>query len=126
MHACGWRRQWLSGPNVSSGYFEGIRSNEEGSAPFKCTSKNVLTHVNLAHCNESTLKFSCLSFKDDPDLLQSGIYFGRGAERPDPSHDSVVEDNVITGWNMEKHCVTAAPGVKLESHKVNRNTCKGQ
>jgi hypothetical protein len=88
--------------------------------------KNELTRLNLAHCNENTLKFSCLSFKDDPDILQSGIYFGRGAERPSPSHDSIVEDNVISGFNMDKHCVTAAPGVKLESHRVNRNTCKAQ
>ena len=86
---------------------------------------NVLTRLNLAHCNENTLKFSCLSFKDDPDILQSGIYLGRGAERPAPSHDSIVEDNAISGFNMDKHCVTAAPGVKLESHRLSRNTCKG-
>ncbi|MEO8128244.1 MAG: right-handed parallel beta-helix repeat-containing protein [Bryobacteraceae bacterium] len=87
---------------------------------------NLLTRLNLAHCNENTLKFSCLSFKDDPDILQSGIYLGRGAERPAPSHDSIVEGNVISGFNMDKHCITAAPGVKLESHQVNGNKCKGQ
>ena len=87
---------------------------------------NRLTRLNLAHCNENTLNFSCLSFKDDPDILQSGIYFGRGAERPSPSHDSTVEDNVISGFNMEKHCITAAPGVKLETHQMNRNKCTAQ
>lgn len=86
---------------------------------------NLLTRLNLAHCNENTLKFSCLSFKDDPDLLQSGIYLGRGAERPGPAHDNIVEENAISGFNMDKHCVTAAPGVKLERNRVNRNRCKG-
>ncbi len=86
---------------------------------------NLLTRLNLAHCNENTLKFSCLSFKDDPDILQSGIYLGRGAERPAPAHDNIVEENAISGFNMDKHCVTAAPGVKIESNRVNRNTCKG-
>ena len=89
-------------------------------------SGNRLSNLNLAHCNENTLKFSCLSFKDDPDLLQSGIYFGRGAERPGPSHDSIVDDNVISGFNMDKHCITAAPGVQLESHCIRRNTCTAQ
>ena len=86
---------------------------------------NLLTRLNLAHCNENTLKFSCLSFKDDPDILQSGIYLGRGAERPAPSHESIVEENVISGFNMDKYCITAAPGVKLESHRINGNNCKG-
>jgi hypothetical protein len=48
---------------------------------------------------------------------------GRGAERPSPSHDSTVEDNVVSGVNMDKHCITVAPGVKLESHRINRKTC---
>src|SRR6516162_10574387 len=37
--------QRLSGPKASSGYFDGSRSIDDASAPFSCTSKNVLMHA---------------------------------------------------------------------------------
>jgi parallel beta-helix repeat protein len=112
----------IDGNQIDGAKFGGIFLIGSGHT----VSGNRLSNLNLAHCNESALKFSCLSFKDDPDILQSGIYFGRGAERPGPSHDSTVEDNVVSGFNMDKHCMTAAPGVKMESHRINRNTCTAQ
>jgi parallel beta-helix repeat protein len=112
----------IDGNQIDGAKFGGIFLIGSGHT----VSGNRLSNLNLAHCNENAQKYSCLSFKDDPDILQSGIYFGRGAERPGPSHDSTVEDNVVSGFNMDKHCITAAPGVKMESHRINRNTCTAQ
>ncbi len=109
----------IEGNRIDGAKFGGIFLIGSGHT----VTNNRLMNLNMAHCNENTLKFSCLSFKDDPDILQSGIYLGRGAERPGPSHDSTVEDNAISGFNMDKHCITAAPGVNLESHHMSRNTC---
>ena len=60
---------------------------------------NHLLHLNLAHCNEPG-PINCLSVKDQPDLLRSGIYLGAGAERPDIAKGNVIENNEIQGYGM--------------------------
>lgn len=79
--------------------------------------RNRLRNLNSAHCDE------CQFFEGEPELLRSGIYLGRRAERPDPATDIRVEENVISGYKMDKRCIAAAPGVKLDESTVRANEC---
>ena len=83
---------------------------------------NHLLHLNLAHCNEPG-PINCLSVKDQPDLLRSGIYLGAGAERPDIAKGNVIENNEIQGYGMSRHCIGVAPGVSLAANTVVKNEC---
>ena len=74
---------------------------------------NRLLHLNLAH-------------NSDSGLLQSGIYLGAGAARPAPARDNVVQDNQISGYQMSRRCIAAAPGVSLARNKVGANRCSDQ
>ena len=85
---------------------------------------NRLLRLNTAHCNENAAKFGCAHFAGEPDLLQAGIYLGRRAERPAATRANVIEANVITGWKMDRRCVAAAPGVKMEENRVRGNQCR--
>jgi hypothetical protein len=55
--------------------------------------------------------------------LRSGIYLGKGAARPAPARDNLVESNQVSGFGMDRWCVAAAPGVSLAANKVERNRC---
>jgi hypothetical protein len=85
--------------------------------------ENVLRNLNQARCNESGAKYGCLYYPEEPDLLRSGIYLGRGAGRPAPARGNIVEDNQVSGHGMTHHCVAAAPGVRLSANRVERNQC---
>ena len=85
--------------------------------------KNHLTNLNMAHCPAGAVKFGCFLGKDEPDILRTGIYLGKGAERPDPARANLVEDNEIMGYDMGRHCIHVAPGVSLNRNIVRRNSC---
>lgn len=87
--------------------------------------RNRLLNLNTAHCNEEAARFGCYYAAGEPDMLRSGIYLGRGAERPDPAHGNVIEDNEITGFRMDACCIGAAPGVDVSRNKVRGNRCVG-
>jgi hypothetical protein len=57
-------------------------------------------------------------------MLRSGIYLGKGAERPAPARGNVIEDNEITGYQMKARCVATAPGILPEWNTVRGNTCR--
>lgn len=84
---------------------------------------NRLSRLNTAHCNDNP-KVACVYDPAQPDLLRSGIYLGRKAERVDPAHGVRIVDNKISGYGMGQHCITAAPGVEMSSEYVARNECK--
>ena len=84
---------------------------------------NTLRRLNLAQCNESGTKYGCLYYPEEPDMLRSGIYLGKGAARPAPARDNVVESNQVSGFGMNRWCVTAAPGVSLAANRVKGNQC---
>lgn len=86
--------------------------------------RNRLWNMNTAHCNDNIAHYGCNYAAADPELLESGIYLGRGAERPAPAHGNVVEDNWITGWKMREHCVEAAPDVSKGWNIVRNNWCR--
>jgi hypothetical protein len=84
---------------------------------------NTLRNLNRAGCNESAARFGCLSFAGEPDILRSGIYLGRGAERPALSRDNVIEGNEISGHGMASRCLGYAPGVSRKANRVMNNRC---
>lgn len=83
---------------------------------------NRFLKVNLARCNENP-KISCVYKGDEPDLLQSGIYFGQEAHRPDPATRVRVENNEVTGHRMRDRCFGYAPRVKREEIVLAGNRC---
>jgi len=84
---------------------------------------NTLLNLNLARCNLSGKRYGCLYYKDEPDLLRSGIYLGRGAERPDPARNNYIDGNRISGYGMSRYCIVAAPGVEPAANRITRNQC---
>jgi hypothetical protein len=86
--------------------------------------RNRLRFLNLAGCTESHGKgFACYYGENEPDLLRSGIYLGKGAERPDPAHRILIEDNLITGFRMDERCVGFSAVVQKDSIQQVRNAC---
>jgi hypothetical protein len=84
---------------------------------------NTMLHLNEAHCNENHAKFGCIAIVNEPGFLESGIYLAARANRPDPSTNITIKDNVISGWKMEKYCIRAAPGVELAAEHIEGNRC---
>jgi len=83
---------------------------------------NTFTHLNTAHCPEAG-GAACNWRPSEPDTLGSGIYLAAGAERPDPASHILIENNTISGWGMAKHCIAAAPGVKMSASAIRKNVC---
>ena len=88
--------------------------------------RNHLRNLNLAHCNDSGDRFGCLYYPREPELLRAGIYLGRGAHRPAIARNNIVEDNEISGYNMNSRCIAAAPGVSLKANTIRRNRCRDE
>ena len=70
--------------------------------------RNILRNLNTAHAAAQ-------------DLLRSGIYLGRGAERPAVARGNRIEGNVISGFKLK--CIAADAEVSLGENKVERNQC---
>ena len=80
-------------------------------------SGNRLLNLNTAHCG-------CAYSAVDPDILSSGIYLGRGAERPAPARGNLIEDNEIQGFQMKTRCIVDAPGISAGWNTVRDNRCE--
>jgi hypothetical protein len=114
------RNIMLTGNLIDSPMFGGIFVIGTGHR----IERNRLLNLNIAHCNEGAAKFGCYYAAGEPDMLRSGIYLGRRAERPDPAHGNVVTENEITGYQMKTRCVGYAPGVEPSSNFVRGNDCR--
>jgi hypothetical protein len=79
--------------------------------------RNRLLNLNTAHCG-------CYYTAGEPDLFSSGIYLGKGAERPAPARGNRIEDNEITGYRMDQRCIGGAPGIDPDWNTVRGNRCK--
>ncbi len=88
--------------------------------------RNRLTGLNRAHCNEEAARFGCYYAPGEPEMLSSGIYLGKGAERLAPARDNTVEQNEITGFKMSGRCVARAPGIEKDWNTVRNNECRDQ
>jgi hypothetical protein len=78
--------------------------------------RNRLINANSGRCE------NCVYLADEPEMLRSGIYLGKGAERPAPAHGNVIEDNEITGYRMAERCVQSAPGIT--GNVIRNNRCR--
>jgi hypothetical protein len=78
---------------------------------------NKLLNLNYSHCD------GCGYVPDEPDMLDSGIYLGRKAERAAPARGNAVENNEVTGYKMKARCVGHAPGITAEANTVRGNVC---
>lgn len=79
--------------------------------------RNRLLNLNTAHCG-------CPFTAGEPDLFRSGIYLGKGAERPAPARGNLVEGNEISGYGMEAHCIGGAPTIYPEWNTIRNNRCR--
>ena len=79
--------------------------------------RNKLLHLNNSQCVD------CYYRAGEPDLLRSGIYLGRGAERPAIATGNVIEGNEISGFRMRTRCVGIAPGVSKDDNRIVGNHC---
>ena len=86
--------------------------------------RNRLLNLNIAHCNEEAARFGCYYAPGEPDLLSSGIYLGRGAERPDPARGNIVRENLIAGFQMKSRCIGYAPGIERDWNTIEANECR--
>jgi hypothetical protein len=86
-------------------------------------SGNRFLNLNTAGCNESAARLGCIYKADEPEMLESGIYLGRGAEHPADTHGNSIRGNTISGHGMKTHCIEAAPGVELTANTIQGNTC---
>jgi hypothetical protein len=84
--------------------------------------RNRMLHTNMAHCNENSQKFGC-AVLGEVEVMETGIYLGSHAERPDPARGNLIEGNTISGWKMKTRCIQAAPAVKLSDNIIRNNTC---
>ena len=83
---------------------------------------NRLLNLNQALCEPG--KPGCVYWAEEPELLSSGIYLGRRAERPAVTRDNLIRDNEITGHRMGSGCLAAAPGVALRDKGIQGNRCR--
>jgi hypothetical protein len=79
--------------------------------------RNRLLNLNAAHCD------TCYYRADEPDMLRTGIYLGRGAERPAPARGNTIEDNEIGGYKMKDRCIGLAPGIAPGVNTIRNNDC---
>ncbi len=109
----------ISGNTIDGAMFGGIFIIGSGNT----VTHNRLYHINIAHCPEMAALYGCFLGPDEPDILRTGIYLGRGAHRPDIARNNIIEDNYISGYGMGAHCLGVAPGVSLDKNRVARNEC---
>jgi hypothetical protein len=84
---------------------------------------NRFVNLNLAGCNESAPKIPCIYKADEPEMLESGIYLGPGASRPEPVRDNIIRDNEISGHRMKSRCIAFGPGVLRAANTIEANMC---
>jgi hypothetical protein len=109
----------ITGNLISGMLFGGIFVIGSGNT----VADNRLLDLNTAHCNEEAVRFGCYHAAGEPEMLRSGIYLGRGAERPAIARGNTIERNVITGFRMAERCIGLAPGVSPGSNTIRGNRC---
>ena len=84
---------------------------------------NTFLHLNSAQCPESK-QFVCVYKADEPAMLASGIYLGKGVARMEEVRGNVIRGNKISGYEMKSHCVVAGLGVRLGENSIGSNVCE--
>jgi Right handed beta helix region len=84
---------------------------------------NFFLRINTAECNE-TKKFVCIYKADEPAMLESGIYLGKGVVRMEAVRGNVIRDNRISGHKMKSRCIGMGPGVRIAENSIGPNRCE--
>ena len=84
---------------------------------------NRFLELNAAGCNESAARFGCIYKADEPEMLESGIYLGRGVARLEETRANVIRDNRISGHGMARRCIQTGPHVSLAANNIEHNQC---
>jgi hypothetical protein len=79
--------------------------------------RNRLLNLDLAHCD------ACYIVKNQPGLLETGIYLALGTKPGDPTAHNVIRDNQISGYKMRTRCIAAAQSVSLAANTIRDNRC---
>jgi hypothetical protein len=82
---------------------------------------NRFENVNLAGCTESVA--ACVYKADEPKMLGTGIYLGRGVARMEKTQKNVIRNNVVIGRGMRAQCINVGPGVERAANTIEDNTC---
>jgi parallel beta-helix repeat protein len=112
----------ISGNLIDGSKFGGLFLMGSGNRIFG----NRFVRLNLAGCNESAAKFSCIYKADEPEMLDTGIYLGRGVARLEETRGNVIRGNHISGHMMKARCVGFGPGVARALNTVEDNTCSDE
>jgi hypothetical protein len=83
---------------------------------------NRFVNLNLAGCNESSPQ--CVFNKNEPEMLQAGIYIGTGPARKEEAKNNVIRNNTVSGHKMAARCVVAGPGVTKVANTIEDNRCE--
>ena len=86
-------------------------------------SANRLLGLNRDRCTGDMRQARCNYAPDQPALLHSGIYLGRGADRPANTVGNRILGNEISGFAIAHTCVTAGPGVSPAANTIVGNRC---
>ena len=84
---------------------------------------NHFANLNLARCNENSAEFGCIYKTDEPEMLQSGIYLGKGVARLEETTGNVIRGNDISGHQMAARCIVTGPGVSRGANTIESNRC---
>jgi parallel beta-helix repeat protein len=71
---------------------------------------NVFLGLNLAH-------------GDEPEMLTSGVYLGRGVARLEETAENVIRGNRFVGYKMKNRCIAFGPGVSHTANTLANNAC---
>jgi hypothetical protein len=85
---------------------------------------NTFMHINMAECHENASQFGCVYKPDEPKMLESGIYLGRGVARMTETRGNVIRGNKVSGHKMKSRCIAAGPGVSLTANSIEGNKCE--
>jgi hypothetical protein len=84
---------------------------------------NHFLNLNRRHCTGDMTQPGCNYAPKEPAMLRSGIYLGQGAARPAETSGNRIHGNEITGFEMRRWCIAAAPGVSLSRNRIEGNHC---
>ena len=84
---------------------------------------NRFANLNLARCNENVAEFGCIYKADEPHMLESGFYLGKGVARLEETTGNVIRGNEISGHQMATRCIVTGPGVSKAANTIDGNRC---
>jgi hypothetical protein len=108
----------IKGNNIDGAKYGGLFVMGRGNRILN----NRFANLNLAGCGEST-EFTCIYKADEPEMLQSGIYLGKGVARLEQTSGNVIRGNEVSGRQIAAHCVVTGPGVSRSANTIADNRC---